>query len=464
MDDALLYGSASAIAWAIRTQEVSVRDVVEAHLERIEAVNPSLNAVVQLISARAMDEARAADQAVLRGDAFGSLHGVPFTIKDSLDTEGVISTGGTKGRAAYAPQEDATVVARLRAAGAILLGKTNTPELTLAGETDNLVYGQTNNPYDLSRTPGGSSGGAAAIIAVGGSPFDIGSDTGGSIRLPAHFCGVAGLKPTSGRVPRTGHIVPYGLGAVDSLTQNGPMARFVEDLALILPIISGVDWRDPAIAPMPIGDPQAIRLQGLRVAVHTDNGVKTPTPETIAAVRAAANVLDNVGLAVTEQRPAALERAADLANELSNADGRAWTRRLLGKAGTSELHPWLSRRMSEATPLEVGDFTALLEQVDAYRSDMLGFLRDYDIILCPVCAFPAPLHGATMEPEMRLGFSYTNAYNLTGWPGVVVRGGASPEGLPIGVQVVARPWREDVALAVAQCLEAALGGWRRPPL
>ena len=464
MDDALLYGSASAIAWAIRTQEVSVRDVVEAHLERIEAINPSLNAVVQLLSARAMDEARAADQALLRGDAFGSLHGVPVTIKDSLDTEGVISTGGTKGRAAYVPKEDATVVARLRAAGAILLGKTNTPELTLAGETDNLVYGPTNNPYDLSRTPGGSSGGAGAIIAAGGSPFDIGSDTGGSIRLPAHFCGIAGLKPTSGRVPRTGHVVPYGLGAVDSLTQNGPMARFVEDLALILPIISGVDWRDPAIAPMPIGDPHAIRLQGLRVAVHTDNGVKTPTPETIAAVRAAADVLDNAGLAITEQRPAALAHAADLANQLSSADGRAWTRRLLGKAGTSELHPWLSRRMSEAKALDVGDFTALLEEVDAYRSEMLGFLRDYDIILCPVCAFPAPPHGATMEPEMRLGFSYTSAYNLTGWPGVVVRGGVSPEGLPIGVQVVARPWREDVALAVAQHLETALGGWRRPPL
>jgi amidase len=464
MDDTLLYASASAIARAIRGQQVSVKEVVEAHLERIEAVNSSLNAVVQLAAERALDEARVADQSVHRGDALGPLHGVPMTIKDSLDTAGVISTGGTKGRATYVPQEDATVVARLRAAGAILLGKTNTPELTLAGETNNLIYGQTNNPYDLARTPGGSSGGAGAIIASGGSPFDIGSDTGGSIRLPAHFCGIAGIKPTSGRVPRTGHVVPFGLGAVDSLTQNGPMARFVEDLAMILPIIAGVDWRDPAIVPMPMGNPQSIHLRGLRVAVHTDNGIKTPTPETIAAVRTAADALADAGLLMTEQRPAALERAADLANQLSGADGRAWTRRLLGQSGTSELHPWLSRRMDEAEPLDVGDFTALLEDVDAYRSEMLTFFRHFDVILCPVCAFPAPPHGTTMEPDMRLGFSYTGAYNLTGWPGVVVRGGTSPEGLPIGVQVVARPWREDVALAVAQQLETALGGWQRPYL
>ncbi|ETW91961.1 MAG: hypothetical protein ETSY1_45910, partial [Candidatus Entotheonella factor] len=192
-----------------------------------QAVNPSLNAVIKLSAERALDEARVADQAVLNGGELGPLHGVPMTIKDSLDTAGVVSTGGTKGRESYTPQEDATVVARLREAGAILLGKTNTPELTLAGETNNLIYGQTNNPYDLSRTPGGSSGGAGAIIAAGGSPLDMGSDTGGSIRLPSHFCGIAGIKPTSGRVPRTGHVVPFGLGAVDALTQNGPMARFV---------------------------------------------------------------------------------------------------------------------------------------------------------------------------------------------------------------------------------------------
>src|SRR5262249_40683490 len=294
----------------------------------------------------------------------GPLHGVPMTIKDSLDTAGVISTGGTKGRAALVPEQDATVVARLRAAGAILLGKTNTPELTLSGETDNLVYGRTNNPYDVSRTPGGSSGGAGAILASGGSALDIGSDTGGSIRLPAHFCGIAGIKPTSGRVPRTGHIVPFGMGAVDALTQLGPMARYVEDLILTLPIIAGVDWRDPAIVPMPLGDPSAVSMTGLRVAMYTDNGLMSPTPETAAAVRAAATALAEAGAIVEEDRPAVLERTVDLANSLSGGDGRAWVRRLLRHAGTVDIHPLLRQRFDETKAVEVAEFTASLEEVD----------------------------------------------------------------------------------------------------
>jgi amidase len=460
--DELMYASATAIAQAIRDQRVSATEVVEAHLQRIEAVNPVLNAVVQVAGARARLEALAADQALARGELRGPLHGVPMTIKDSLDTAGVISTGGTKGRATLVPAQDATVVARLRAAGAILLGKTNTPELTLAGETDNLVYGRTNNPYDLARTPGGSSGGAGAIIATGGSPLDIGSDTAGSIRLPAHFCGIAGIKPTSGRVPRTGHIVPFGMGAVDALTQLGPMARYVEDLSLILPIIAGVDWRDPAIVPMPLGDPKTVSLAGLRVAIYTDNGIMAPTPETAAAVRTAATALAAVGVHVQEDRPAMLERSAELANNLSGGDGRAWVRRLLRHAGTVELHPILRQRFDETKAVEVGEFTAVLEEVDRFRSGMLGFMEQYDVILCPTCAYPAPPHGLLMTDAKST--SYTRPYNLTGWPGAVVRGGTSPEGLPIGVQVVARPWREDVALAVAQHLETALGGWQRPTL
>ena len=460
--DELIYTSATAIAQAIREKRVSATEVVEAHLQRIEAVNPALNAVVQVAGARARLEALAADQALARGELRGPLHGVPMTIKDSLDTAGIISTGGTTGRATLVPGQDATVVARLRAAGAILLGKTNTPELTLAGETDNLVYGRTNNPYDLARTPGGSSGGAGAIIATGGSPFDIGSDTAGSIRLPAHFCGIAGIKPTSGRVPRTGHIVPFGLGAVDALTQLGPMARYVADLSLILPIIAGVDWRDPAIVPMPLGDPKSVSITELRVAMYTDNGIMAPTPETAAAVCAAAAALVEAGAHVEENRPAMLERSADLANKLSGADGRAWVRRLLQRAGTTEMHPMLRQRFDEAKAVEVAEYTALLEEVDRFRSGMLSFMEQYDVILCPTCAYPAPPHGQLMADAKST--SYTRTYNQTGWPGAVVRGGTSLEGLPIGVQVVARPWREDVALAVAQHLETALGGWQRPSL
>jgi amidase len=252
------------------------------------------------------------------------------------------------------------------------------------------------------------------------------------------------------------------MGAVDALTQLGPMARYVADLRLILPIIAGADWRDPAIVPMPLGDPRTVKMQGLRVAMHTDNGIMSPTPETAAAVRAAAAALQAAGAIVTEDRPAVLERAADLANSLSGGDGRAWVRRLLQHAGTTEIHPLLRQRFDEARPVGVDEFTALLEDVDRFSSAMLAFMEHYDVILCPTCAYPAPPHGVLMTDAMRKGTSYTGAYNLTGWPGAVVRGGTAPQGLPIGVQAVAQPWREDVALAVAEHLETALGGWQRP--
>ena len=214
------------------------------------------------------------------------------------------------------------------------------------------------------------------------------------------------------------------------------------------------------IVPMPRGDPQAVSLQGLRVARYTDNGILAATPDTVAAVHRAATALTEAGALVHDDRPAGLERAAALYNTLSEGDGRAWVRRLLQQAGTTAIHPRLQQRLEDATPLRVDDFTAVLEEVDRCRSTMLTFLQSYDLILCSVCAFPAPSHGTTTLSVV----SYTEVYNLTGWPGVVVRGGTSAEGLPIGVQIVARPWREDVALAVAHYLEAALGGWQRPPL
>ena len=460
----LIYVSAATLARNIRDKKVSALEVVDAHLRRIEEVNPRLNAVVQSAADRARVEAREADEALAQGEVKGPLHGVPMTIKDSLDTQGIISTGGTKGRATFVPKEDSTVVARLRSAGAILLGKTNTPELTLAGETNNLIYGQTNNPYDLSKTPGGSSGGAAAIISAGGSPLDIGSDTGGSIRQPAHFCGIAGIKPNSGRVPRTGHIVPFAMGAIDSLTQNGPMARYVEDLVLTLPIIAGVDAWDPAIVAMPLGATEAFNLKNLRVAVHTDNGVMTPVPEIVETVRQAATALKDAGMSVEDDLPAVLGRTQELMDRLINPDGGAWIRRLLQKAGTTEPHPWVQSQMNDASAIPTAEFTSLLEEVDEFRSAMHTFMQNYDVILCPVCAFAAQPHGGTLNKEAYKADSYSGTYNITGWPAAVVRGGTTSQGLPIGVQVVSRPWREDVALAVAQYLETALGGWQRPSL
>ena len=251
MDD-LIYESATKIADRIRKKEVSSVEVINIYFDRINSINPLLNSVVQTCAERALDEAKFADKVISEKRSVGPLHGVPLTLKDSLNTEGIISAAGTTGRSKFIPEKDSTVTSRLRKAGAILLGKTNTPEFTHSAETDNLVYGRTNNPYNIKKMPGGSSGGSAATIAAGGSALDIGSDTRGSIRLPAHFCGVAGIKPNSGRVPRTGHILDYSMGAIESLTQNGPMARYVEDLILTLPIISGADWIDPAIVDMPL--------------------------------------------------------------------------------------------------------------------------------------------------------------------------------------------------------------------
>lgn len=460
--DELIYASATSIARAIRDKRVSAVEVVEAHLSRIDAVNPSLNAVVQLVPDRALAEARDADAALARGQSVGPLHGVPMTVKDSHDTEGIISTAGTTGRRSFVPDRDATAVARMRAAGAIVLGKTNTPELTLSFETDNLVYGRTNNPYDLSRTPGGSSGGAAAIIAAGGSSLDLGTDTGGSVRVPAAFCGIAGLKPTAGRVPRTGHIVGPTTGALDSLTVIGPLARYVEDLALTLPIIAGPDWTDPHIAPVPFRDPSDVDVAGLRVAYYAENGVMSPTSEVRATVQRTADALASAGVSMVEDRPDALGRAPE--THLLAADGGAAVRRMLANAGTTEHHSGVDRFVSGVDPIPVAEYTALLEETDAFRSQMLGFMEGYDAILCPVRPFEALPHGQSRKRGFSEGNGYTSVFNTTGWPVAVVRAGASSEGLPIGVQLVARPWREDVSLALARIVESALGGWRKPPL
>src|ERR1700719_2082354 len=277
-DDDITMKSASELANAIRSKQLSSKSIVDAHLEQIAKVNPKLNAVVQLTADSARKEADEADAALARGEIKGPLHGVPVTIKDTLETSDVICTGGTKGRANHVPKADATAVARLRAAGAIVLGKTNVPELAGAIETDNLVYGRTNNPYDLARTPGGSSGGEAAIVSACGSPLGLGTDAGGSIRIPAHFCGLAAIKPTSGRVPRTGQF-PLPMGARNAVFHVSLIARHVDDLALALPIIAGPDFRDHSIVGMPLLDSKAVTLNGLKLAYFEDDGAATPTKE-----------------------------------------------------------------------------------------------------------------------------------------------------------------------------------------
>lgn len=458
-DGTLHYAAATVLAEAIRQKKVSSAEVVEACLRRIDQVNPKLNAVVQLIADTARAGARQADAELARGTLRGPLHGVPFTVKDSFEAAGVISTAGTQGWAKRIPVEDATIVARIRAAGAILLGKTNTPEFTWSDETDNLVYGRTSNPYDLTRTPGGSSGGPAAILASGGSPLDVGSDTGNSIRMPAHNCGIAGIKPTAGRVSKAGHAISYR-GILESWTQVGPMARFVEDLVLVLPLVSGVDGRDPHAAPAPLLDPARVDMRSLRAVCFTDNPLRTPTPETVRTVETAAAALRAAGARVEQQKPPGLDDATEMWHRIVFADGGAWLRRLLQAAGTPGTGSLGEIPSSQEVPS--GQLTLLVEQLDEVRSRLLRFMWDVDLIVCPVMAMPAVHHGGSAQPGYADG--YNEPHNITGWPVAVVRAGTSPEGLPIGVQLVARPWREDVALAAARVVEAASGGWKAPLL
>ena len=423
----VLRASALSLGRAIRAKQVSSMEVVAAYLQRIDQVNPTINAVVQRIDERARAEAREADDALARGETRGPFHGVPFTVKDIFDVAGVVSAVGLAERAAFVPQRDAVVVVRMREAGAILLGKTNCPPGGTGVLTENPVYGATRNPYDLSRSPSGSSGGEAAILAAGGSPLGLGSDSGGSLRTPAHYCGVATLRPTVGRVPNTGAFdLPGGL--TDPRSQIGPMSRRVEDLGPVLAIIAGVDWRDSGVIPMPPAHPTGIELPGLRVAWYADDDLAPPTPETSQAVRDAAGALADAGAFVEETRPPNLDRVWDITT-------RYW-------------------RSTELTGKEV---ERLMGDWDEFRAAMLGFVERYDLIVCPVADAPALPQGTEGNG------SYCLPYSLTGYPCAVMRAGTSPEGLPIGVQVVARPWREDVALAAAEQIEKALGGWRPPP-
>jgi amidase len=452
--------SAGELAALVRDREVSSEEVVRAHLDRIEAANPQINAVIAVAADRALAEGRAADRALARGDDAGPLHGVPFTIKDSIDTEGVVTTWGTAGRRDHVPSADATVVARLRRAGGILIGKTNVPELAMSYDTDNALHGPTRNPYDLTRSPGGSSGGAAAAVAACLSPLDIGTDTAGSIRIPAHFCGIAGLKASAGRVPRTGQS-GWRASHLESLTQVGPLARTVADLALALTLIAGPDGADPALAPVRLERPEEVALEGLRVGVFAGNGIDTADGATVDALDGAGRALTGRGALVAPATPPGLDRLPDVVSRIIVGDGGWWMARLLEEVGTGAstfgtfpLRP----------PMSAEDYVLLLEDRERLRAELLSFMAGYDLLLCPVTAGPALPLGVAGTAARPPGFTFTHPFNLTGWPVAVVRCGTSPEGLPIGLQIVARPWRDDVALAAAAALEATLGGWRPPPL
>jgi amidase len=440
--------------------------LISAHLKQISVVNPVLHAAVEVEAERALEDAAAADRELAAGSLRGPLHGGPFSIKDSIEQAGSRCTAGTLGRrGAPLSTADATLVARLRNAGAIPIARTNLPDLLFAFESANLLFGQTNNPYDVTRTPGGSSGGEAALLAACGSALGLGSDAAGSVRLPAAFCGIAAIKPTSGRLPRTGHFPPAG-GWLETVWQIGPMARWVEDLIEAMRVLTGPDGIDPTVPDVPYRDPAQVNLAELRVAFFVDNGIAAADAEVAGVVRRAAAALASVVRSVEESRPACLAAAYDLEMKLIGPDGGDGLRDYLRELGSSEVHPLLTAWLDKLEPYrtDLAGLARYWAELDAYRAEMTRFLRRYDVILCPAYIHAALPHGESVRDDNFRGFSHTMAFNVAGWPAAVVRCGESSTGLPIAVQVAAAPWREDVALRVALWLEGAFGGWKPSPL
>jgi len=457
------------MAQQIREGHISPVELVDAHLALIEKLQPTLNAFVHVDAESARKQAQQAEAAVKLGKNLGPLHGVPLSIKSSIAVAGLPWETGTKLRAGTVASQDAPLVARLRNAGAIILGVTNCAELLMAWETDNLLYGRTNNPWDLSRTAGGSSGGEAAAIASGCSAGGVGSDGGGSIRVPAHFCGICGLKPTPGRIPATGHF-PASLGPFALLGVVGPMARTVADLKMLFEAVQGPDDGDPSAAPVSIRWPWPDKLKTLRIGYFEDDGRTAVTAETRAAVRAAAEALQGAGFQVEPFRPEGLEEARQL-----------WWK-FFGIAGGMLLGPMINGREADLSPIlkEFSSWVAaepahsgqsLLDtwlQRDEVRIKIFTQMLDFPVLLCPVASVPAFRHGERRwdidgkKVEYLDAWSYTAWFNRLGMPAAVVPVGKSPEGLPIGVQIVARPWEEEIVLAVAEELENRRGAWRTP--
>src|SRR6202790_4977192 len=441
--------SAVSMAEQIRQKKLSPIDLVEAHLARIEKLNPKLNAFVQVDAEGARREARVAQHALTRGERVGPLHGVPISIKSSLDVKGMRCEAGTKLRAGFVAAQDAPLVSRLRNAGAIILGTTNTPELLMAWETDNLLYGRTNNPWDLSRTPGGSSGGEAAAIAAGCSAGGVGSDGGGSIRVPAHFSGICGLKPTPGRIPSTGHFPP-GAGAFSWIGVVGPMARTVADVRALFEIMAGPDQEDALSARVPLRSIEPMDLKSLRVGVLESDALGKVCLETQSAVRRAAELLAAQGFIVELLQLKGLDHAIDLWWFFFGPTIAHLFRPVVA-GREDQVSPMLREYLACAeptSPLTLNQFLAACAERDIVRGEILRQMTDVPIVLSPVSSAPAFRHG---EGNWRPGadhcyrdtMRHSQWLNLTGFPGASVPLGRSPEDRKGGVQVIGRPHEEE---------------------
>jgi amidase len=476
----IVFSTASELAARIRSGELSALEVVDAHLSQIYAYNEALNAVIQ-VNPDARARAVAADEALARGELWGPLHGVPVTIKDQFATKGLRTTNGYLPQIDYVSEEDATVVAKLKKAGAIVLGKTNQPILGMDIQSSNPIFGTTNNPWDLGRTPGGSSGGESAAIAAGLSPLGMGADVGGSIRIPAHSTGIFGHKPTEKRVS--------GAGITDGMPGGGfqpwwhrlsygPLARSIEDLALAFSLIAGADLREVDVPGFPVVYPDPKPSGALRIG-WTDEFPEQPvSDDTRAALGAFIASLEKAGFPT--------ERATPSSEDL----GEIW--RVYGDLGSMEfgadlapvrLFLFLLRRDNRAFPFSLANYKKTLKSRNEIIARMETFLSPYDVYVCPVALIPAFEH---QEPAGMMGplpvydevtlsvddlpvpywdatVSYTVPFNATGNPVVVIPIGASREGLPIGAQLVARRWRDAELLVAAQQLFNAAGDFRHPP-
>jgi len=456
--------SAVELAQQIREKKISSRELVDAHLARISELNHKLNAFVQVDEGCARTQARERDEALARGGNVGALHGVPISLKSSIEVAGFRCEAGTKLRKGMVATGDAPLVSRLRDTGAVILGTTNTPELLMAWETDNLLYGRTNNPWDISRTAGGSSGGEAAAIASGCSAGGVGSDGGGSVRVPAHFCGICGLKPTPGRIPSTGHF-PTSVGPFALLGVVGPMARTMGDLKILFEVMQGADYGDTSSAPVPVRWPSRQELKKLRVGYFEDDGRTPVTSETRSAVRTAAEAVGRAGFDVRPFRPDGLEHARQLWWKFFGVGGAM----LLGpmtQGHETELSPILkefSGWVAKETPHTAQTLLDTWIERDVLRAKIFEQMREYPVLISPVASIPAFRHGErswTIDGktvDYLDAWSYCEWFNLLGMPAAVVPVGKSSAGLPIGVQISARPWEEEVVLSVGELLENEIG-------
>jgi amidase len=453
----LVFSSTIELATAIRTGQVSATEVLEAHLAQIEQRNPALNAIVVMDAEGARGRAREADEALARGEVWGPLHGVPFTLKDAHSTAGMRTTVGFPPLADYVPQEDSTVAARLRKAGGVLLGKTNVPTMLADYQSSNPIFGRTNNPWNVERTPGGSSGGAAAALAAGMTPFEIGTDLSSSIRIPAHCCGVFGLKPTENRVPLTG-LFPDPRGTPRSIrimSSIGPMARTVEDLVLLYKIVAGPDGRDTEVRPDPVDDVAELDLKTLRIAIAPTFSGFPVAADIRDAVEDFARQLERSGAVVERATPPEL----DFSRDLSSAG------KLIGMM-IGAFQP-----EGEREPTTLVHYLEALHRRDQSIVAWERFFEDWDALLCPasmVTAFPhcepgMPLKVDGKDVDYWMVSAHGTLFNYTGHPAMVVPYRLDRDGLPIGVQLVVKRWGDLRLLAIAKSLSPVISGFRRPP-